>query len=383
MEAMTLKKRILFYNNFFVDGGVEVFQKCLAQYLADIGYDVTCVATPRTRNDRHHPYGPKVKCVWRPFLRPGMKKYSFIWIADHIRYRILEGVIKAYLSLRKYDIVVAAKEKYIMRNALTLRGKRYFAWIHMDYSTRPEMHTACFANNEEELECMRRYEKVVCVSEATRKGLVQTVGDPGNLIVKYVPIDTERILHMSKLPCPVKRCAERPLIVSVGRLSPEKQYPMLLRCCAALHREIPFDLWLIGNGKDRPIMEEYIEQEHLDFVHLLGAQENPYHYLAQADLFVSSSRTESYGLAVQEALILGVPVVAVRCPGIEESLDPRFGVLTDNSEEALEDGIRFFLSDPDELRRYREAISNRFDRTDMFEKRLKSITDLWENGAVH
>lgn len=381
MEAMPLKKRILFYNNFFVDGGVEVFQKCLAQYLADKGYCVTCVATPRTQNDRHHPYGPKVKCVWRPFLKPGVKKYSLIWFADHIRYRILEGVIKAYLSFRKYDIVVASKEKYIMRNALTLRGKRYFAWIHMDYSTRPEMHTACFANNEEELECMRQYEKVVCVSEATRKGLIRTVGDPGNLTVKYVPIDHKRILYLSKLPCPVKRCTERPLIVSIGRLSPEKQYPMLLHCCAALHQEIPFELWLIGEGKERPILESYIEQEHLDFVHLLGAQENPYHYLAQADLFVSSSRTESYGIAVQEALILGVPVVAVRCPGIEESLDPRFGILTDNTDDALENGIRFFLEDPDALRRRCEVISNQFDRSDLFEKRLKSITDLWENGT--
>ena len=230
---------------------------------------------------------------------------------------------------------------------------------------------------------MRQFEKIVCVSETARNGIIQMLGDPGNLIVKYVPIDVERILNMSALPCPLLRVQDRPLIVSVGRLDPEKQYPMLLRCCAALHREFPFELWLIGDGKERPILETYIEQEHLDFVHLLGSQENPYYYLAQADLFVSSSRTESYGLAVQEALILGVPVVAVRCPGIEESLDPRFGVLTDNAEEALEDGIRFFLSDLDELRRYREAISNRFDRTDLFEKRLKSITDLWENGAEH
>ena len=376
-----MKKKILFYNNYFTYGGAEVFQKYLAEYLANNGYDVTVAAAPHTKNDYHHPYGRGVKCVWRPLLKKGMKKYSLIWFLDHIYYRIFEAAATMYLSLREYDIVVATKDKWIMRNVLKLRGKQKFAWVHTDRSTWSDLHSGCFADHEEELACMRRYEKVVCVSETARNGIIQMVGDPGNLIVKYIPIDVERILQMSALPCPLQRMQDRPLIVSVGRLDPEKQYPMLVRCCAALHKEIPFELWLIGEGNDRPILEAYIEQEHLDFVHLLGAQENPYHYLAQADLFVSSSRTESYGIAVQEALILSVPVVAVRCPGIEESLDTRFGILTDNTEDALENGIRSFLQDPDALPRCREAISNLFDRSELFEKRLKSITDLWENDA--
>lgn len=359
---------------------MEVFLKCLAEYLANEGYDVTVTATPRTKAERHHPYGPKVKCVWRPFLKSGVKKFTPLWFWDHFRYRITEGAVEAYLSLRKYDIVVAAKEKYVMRNALKIRGKRKFAWVHMDYSTRAEMHTSCFASPEDELACMRRYDKVVCVSEITRNGIIQKVGDPGNLTVKYVPMNYERILQMSKLPCPLERTHDRPLIVSVGRLIPEKQYLMLLQTCAVLHKDISFDLWIIGDGKDKSTLEAYIAQQKLDFVRLLGAQANPYHYLVQADLFVSSSRTESYGLAVQEALILGVPVVAVRCPGIEEALDPRFGVLTENTIAALADAMAVFLQNPDEIRRYRDVISSQYDRTDLFEKRMKAITDLWEDS---
>lgn len=374
------KKRILLYNHFFTYGGAEVFLKSLAEYLANVGYDVTVAAAPTTKNDFHHPYGRKVKYVWRPSPKKGTKKYSPIWFLDHAFCRIAVSAVDVFLSLKGYDIIVAVKDKWLLRNVLRIRGKRKFAWVHVDYSTYT-FHKDCFASEKEELDCMRRFEKIVCVSETARNGIIQMLGDPGNLTVKYVPIDHKRILSMSKLPCPMKRRTEHPLIVSVGRLDPEKQYPMLLRCCAALHREFPFELWLIGEGKERPILEAYIEQEHLDFVHLLGAQDNPYHYLAQADLFVSSSRTESYGLAIQEALILDVPVVAVRCPGIEESLDPRFGILTDNTDDALENGIRSFLQDPDALRRFREVISGRFDRSDLFEKRLKSITDLWENGA--
>ena len=373
------KKRILLYNNFFTNGGVEVFLKTLAEYLAKANYDVTVAATPRSTTDHHQPFGSNIRYVWRPFLKKGIKKHSLAWFLDHVRYRFAEALINTYLSLQGYDIVVAVKEKWVMRTALKLRGKRKFAWIHTDFSTWPELQSDCFATPEEELACMRRYEKVVCVSETSRKGVLQMVGDPENLVVKYLPIKVDRILELGALPCPLARPKDRLLIVSVGRLSPEKQYLLLLKACVALRSDIPFDLWIIGEGKDRPNLEAYIAQEKLGNVHLLGAQENPYHYLAQADLFVSSSRTESYGLAVQEALILGVPVVAVRCPGIEESLDTRFGVLTGNSVEALTASIRAMLQDPNELRRYRETIAGQFVREKLYEERLQAITDLWED----
>lgn len=377
-----MRRKILLYNNHFIDGGVEVFLKCVAEYLADSGYDVTVVAQPRTKAERHHPYGPKVRCVWRPFLKSGVKKHTPFWFWDHFRFRILDGVVNTYLSLQRFDIVVAAKEKYVMRDALRIRGKQKFAWIHMDYSTRVEMHTACFATPEEELACMRRYDKVVCVSEITRKGILQKVGDPGNLVVKYVPIDYGNIIRLSQAPCPMKRKQDRPLIVSVGRLIPEKQFDMLIRSCGSIYNETAFDLWIIGDGKERKALEAYIAQENFDFVRLLGMQENPYNYLAQADIFVSSSCTESYGLAVQEALILGVPVVAVRCPGIEEALDPRFGVVTENNVEALSDSIRFFIQKPEEIKRYRDVISSQYRRSDLYEKRMEDIEALWKGDET-
>ena len=374
-----MKRKILFYNNHFFDGGVEVFVKTVAQYLADDSYDVTVVATPMTKAERRHPYGPKIRYVWRPFLKSGVKKHTLFWFWDHIRFRILDGAVTAYLSLCGFDIVVAAKEKYVMRDALRVRGRQRFAWVQMDYSTRAEMHTSCFSTPQEELECMRRYDKVVCVSEITRNGILQKVGDPGNLVVKYDPVDCRHILWLSGVSCPVKRPLDRPLVVSVGRLIPEKQFDMLLRSCASIHKEILFDLWIIGDGKERAALEAYIAREKLDFVRLLGMQENPYNYLVQADLFVSSSRSESYGLAIQEALILGVPVVAVRCPEIEEALDSRFGVIADNSEDALSKTIRSLLQNPKELSHYRDAISRQYDRTDLYEKRMEAITDLWED----
>ncbi len=111
---------------------------------------------------------------------------------------------------------------------------------------------------------------------------------------------------------------------------------------------------------------------------LLGFQANPYPYLCQADLFVSCSLSESYGLAVQEALVLNVPVAAVRCSGIEESLDPRFGVLMENSFDDAKAVLEELLDDPEKLKNYRENIEKDFPVRDLYEKRLESIFEMWE-----
>ena len=106
----------------------------------------------------------------------------------------------------------------------------------------------------------------------------------------------------------------------------------------------------------------------------MGVQSNPYHYLAQADLFVSASATEGYGLAIQEALILGVPVAAVRCPALLESFDQRFGTLTENSAEALEEVLRQYLTAPETLNACRERIRQFYPTgKQLLEDRLEAI----------
>ncbi len=109
---------------------------------------------------------------------------------------------------------------------------------------------------------------------------------------------------------------------------------------------------------------------------LLGTQTNPFQYVRQADLFISSSSTEGYGLTIQEALLLGVPVAAVNCPAVEESLDPKFGLLVGNSAEDLRDGVASLLKNPELLRQYQENIAQSRLDEEVYEKRLDAIYSL-------
>ena len=130
--------------------------------------------------------------------------------------------------------------------------------------------------------------------------------------------------------------------------------------------------------EERPKLETHIKNKRLDFARMLGGKENPFPYLRQADLFVSASLTESYGLSAQEALVLGIPVVAVGCRGIRESLGDCFGLLVDNSAAALAEGIRTMLQTPGMLEQYRDTIARDYPADRLFGERLEAIMELLE-----
>ncbi len=284
------------------------------------------------------------------------------------------------LSLYNYDVLIALKEGTMMKKAAPIRAKRKFGWIHSDYYyTRQTLVNKVFPSFEKERKCMQRYEKVVCVSETTRNSVIQTIGDPGNLCIKYNPINVKKILAMAQEHCAMTRDDTCPLLVSVGRLSNEKNYPVLLKACEELHKKTKFNLWIIGDGRERKNLEEYIAQNQLDFVTLLGSLENPYPLMKQADVYVSASISESYGLAVQEALVLDLPVVAVNCSGIQESLDPRFGILVDNSVTQLCDALERILTDSALLSSYKQTIASEYHTEQLYEERMEEICKLWED----
>ena len=97
-----------------------------------------------------------------------------------------------------------------------------------------------------------------------------------------------------------------------------------------------------------------------------------------ADVFVSSASFESYGLAVQEALVLGKPVVAVKCPAIEETLDSRFGLLAENRFDALFAAMERMIASRDIRQNCADNIAQYYQTDELYEKRLQDICNLWE-----
>jgi glycosyltransferase involved in cell wall biosynthesis len=147
----------------------------------------------------------------------------------------------------------------------------------------------------------------------------------------------EESIHQEDLPANV------PLIVACGRLTDQKGFPYLIDALAQVRQVIPVHLWIIGEGKQRGMLEKQIQQLGLnDCVRLLGFQSNPYKYMAAADIFVLSSLYEGFGNVIVEAMACGTPVIATDCP---------YG-----PGEIIENGVNGILVPPANVEAIAEAV---------------------------
>ena len=94
------------------------------------------------------------------------------------------------------------------------------------------------------------------------------------------------------------------------------------------------------------------------------------------DMFVCSSIKEGFSTAVTEALILGLPVVTTLCSGMKEMLGAsEFGLITENEEEALYEGIKKMLTEKDLLEKYKEKSVERGSFFN-WDKTVKAVEEL-------
>ena len=137
-------------------------------------------------------------------------------------------------------------------------------------------------------------------------------------------------------------------LVHISTFRPVKRVHDLLRAVACLKKRLPVQLCLVGDGPQRASVEELSlrlgMQGDVDFV---GEQDDPSPWLRDADLYIFSSRNESFGLGVLEALACAVPVVGPQVGGVPEVLGcPPAGRLTAATDPlALADAATSLLSD--------------------------------------
>jgi sugar transferase (PEP-CTERM/EpsH1 system associated) len=125
-------------------------------------------------------------------------------------------------------------------------------------------------------------------------------------------IDTERFAYRGPVA--------KPWAISVARLSPEKDFPTLLRAVPQIVARVPdFRLRIVGDGPERSRLEGLIRELRLEgTVELLGERGDVPELLAQAGFFVTSTITEGISLTLLEAMAVGLPIVATSVGGNPE-----------------------------------------------------------------
>ena len=163
-----------------------------------------------------------------------------------------------------------------------------------------------------------RIDRVVAVSKGTADSVTQFLRYPREKIeVIYNPIKIDEIHAKAEEPVehPWFATKDLPVIISVGRLTPQKDFPTLIRAFALVLKKRQARLVIVGEGPERPYLERLIAELGIgDSVALLGFQDNPYKFVKRADLFVMSSVFEGLPTVLLEAMAIGTPIVSTDCP---------------------------------------------------------------------
>ena len=236
-----------------------------------------------------------------------------------------------------------------------------------------------FRTIDEAEKCYNNLDEIVFVSDGVRNGFIKYCQYAGSTKILYNTVESDRIIEMSKERAD-EIIKDRINLIAMGTLKPVKGFDRLLRVVKKLHDEdYLVHLYILGIGPQQKELENFIKENALEMVvTLLGYKSNPYKYLEKSSLFVCSSFSEGYSTAVTEALIVGTPVCTVDVSGMKEILgeNNEFGLVTENTEEALYQGIKKLLDDRKLLHYYKKQAQC---RGKMFElqRTVESVEDLF------
>jgi glycosyltransferase involved in cell wall biosynthesis len=207
-------------------------------------------------------------------------------------------------------------------------------------------------------------EGIIAVSQGVARELVADFGlDSDRVTAIPNPVDLEAIrgVRQERPEHPWLEAGAPPVVLAVGRLVSDKDYPVLLEAFARLRAKRKARLVILGEGSQRSELEQQISRLGLSSsVELAGFQQNPFGWMAACRVYVMSSKTEGFPNSLAQAMACGARVVSTDCRnGPREILEGgRWGRLVPVGDpQALAKALSSALDDqapPDARKRVRD-----------------------------
>ena len=232
---------------------------------------------------------------------------------------------------------------------------------------------------------MRKCQHIVIPSESMKEILIRDYGLQDHYTVIPTGIDLEPYQSVEGNTLRAsKRWQDDKVLVSIGRLAPEKNWETLLQAAASVYREHPdLRVVILGDGPEKAALQNLSAElgiaERVTFTGELPFAEVTV-YLKAADLFGFSSVTETQGLVTMEAMAAGLPVVAVDASGTRDIVDDgKQGFLVPNNADALAASIENLIESPEKMRRFSiQALEKA--RTFDLKNMAKSLVNVYEKA---
>ena len=274
---------------------------------------------------------------------------------------------KMYIK-EDYDVIVSYLEGPSARvvSGCTNSKTKLINWIHIEFENQKyAVHT--FRNMNEAKRCYQRFDSIACVSETVKDSFNKMFSVKAPVSVFYNTVEADVIRDKSNEQIEdIEFKKDEINIISVAKLMQSKGYDRLVNVQYRLRKEgYKTHVYIVGKGEEYNNLENMIKKYELEkYWTFVGFKDNPYKYVKSADLYVCSSRKEGFSTAVTEALIVGTPVVRTNCSGATELLgyNNEYGIVTENNEESLYEGIKKMISDKSVLEYYKKQAKTRGDK---------------------
>lgn len=275
--------------------------------------------------------------------------------ADKLLWRVLSDAANVFEE--EYDLAIAYLEggsTYYVADHVKARKKVTF--LHVDY-------TQAGYNRSLDLDCYLRYDKIFTVSDEVKDGFLKIYPEcKDRTEVFHNILDIRGIVEKSQMTGGYTDYFSGIRILTVGRLTSQKSFEVSVEAMKLLKEKGVNARWyILGEGDERSKLTELIAKWELtgDFL-LLGSVENPYPYYRQADLYVHATRFEGKSIAIQEAKILGCPILVSDCSGNREQVEHGVdGLLCEFTPEAICQGVCRLIENEEERKAFGVMASSR------------------------
>lgn len=278
----------------------------------------------------------------------------------------------------EWDVAIAYQQglpTYLVANKV--KAKHKLAWINVDIFKAG--YNVVF-----NLRHLNKMDHVIAVSQTLSSMIAKHMTTIAPKLVTILDVLNPQLITTladAEIPpdLPNHDMGSCPLLVTVARVSPPKNYLLAVETASALRAKgIDFHWIFVGDGPDMLNVKSRIDELKLnDIVIPIGVRTNPYPYMKACDVYVQTSRFEGFGLTVGEAKILHKPIVSTNFTVVTNQLtDGKNGLIAEMNPEALSTAIIKMLKDPHLRQCVVENLKTEYNQTSVTEvKKVEQLLD--------
>ena len=361
-------KRVVFLVPSLGMGGMERVLVNYANLFVQRGYDVTVlnftyddigIISHFNGHIRYIKNYMPVKNLWHSSIKD-ILTFNFRILPWHkwIRFHSPKFLYKKYIK-EEYDIEIAFFGSESIKIISGSENSNSLGWIH---NVNVEDDIKPLGSYKAAYKVYHAVKKIVCVSQQSKEMLLDIFKRESDVYVVNNPNDTEQIRVLSRESITISK--NNFTFSVVARFDDhQKGFLRLFDVCKRLNDDgLNYSVWLVGDGIDYDMIKKRAVEKQLYNISFLGKQSNPYPYISNSDMYLSASYFEGFSMVMMEAVILGKPMLTTDVSGADEMLDSgKYGMIVENSEEGLYNGMKRILSDPELYKQYCEMAEMRKD----------------------